>query len=154
MSNLVYPDLSLSARFSRLLCTCAEYAQTILNDAGQASLQLVLLPTLSRISSFRTRSLLVWPHIHLNICASPPHLTVEHVAFSRPTLSTIQHCGSNRPPIELAFSFCGSLLSQRMPEAWRHFTHSLVTHVTKVKFVFACKLPSVFGQGPIAQGST
>ena len=44
--------------------------------------------------------------------------------FSRPTLSAIQHCGSNRRPVELAFfCFCGTLLSQRMSEAWRHFIH-------------------------------
>jgi hypothetical protein len=153
MSNLVYPDLSLSARFSRPLCTCAEYAQTILNDAWQASLQLVLLQLCLEYHHFGLGPSLCG-HTSISTCASPPHLTVEHVAFSRPTLSTIQHCGSNRRPIELAFSFCGTLLSQRMPEAWRHFTHSLVTHVTKVKFVFACKLSSVFGQGPIAQGST
>ena len=49
MSNLVYPDISrhyphaLAIRYAlELLEACAEYAQTISDDVGQASLQLVL----------------------------------------------------------------------------------------------------------------
>ena len=104
MSNPVYPD---SARFSRPLCTGAsraraEYAQTISDDVGQASLQLVL-PQLYLVYHHSGLDPFSCGHTSISTYASPPHLTVEMSPFSRPTLRAIQHCGSNRRPVELAF---------------------------------------------------
>ena len=107
MSNSVpRPLLTFFARFSRPLCTGASgglrwICPNHLRRCWTSFSSIGATPTLSRISSFRTRSFLVWPHIHLNmrISATPNCWTCRLLAGQH---STIQYCGSNRRPIEFA----------------------------------------------------
>jgi hypothetical protein len=87
MSSLVYPHLSLhyqhalAVRYALVhLEACAKYAQTILNDVGQASLQ-SLLPQLYLEYHHSRLGPSLCGHTSISTCASLPHLTVEHVAF-------------------------------------------------------------------------
>ncbi|XBI46280.1 hypothetical protein VPH35_110569 [Triticum aestivum] len=73
--GLPRPILTFSARFSHPLCTGASgglrwICPNHLRRCWTSFSSIGATPTLSRISSFRTRSFLVWPHIHLNICIS------------------------------------------------------------------------------------
>jgi hypothetical protein len=70
--GLPRPLLTFSARFIRPLCTGASgglrwICPNHLRRCWTSFSSIGATPTLSRISSFRTRSFLVWPHIHLNM---------------------------------------------------------------------------------------
>jgi hypothetical protein len=87
--------LTLSVCFSHPLCTDASgglrwICLNHLKWYWTSFLAIGATPTLSGILSFRTWSLLVWPHIYLNM----------HISA---TLSTIQYCVSNNRSIELPF---------------------------------------------------
>ena len=76
--GLPRPLLTFSARFIRPLCTGASgglrwICPNHLRRCWTSFSSIGATPSLSRISSFRTRSFLVWPHIHLNmrISATP-----------------------------------------------------------------------------------
>ena len=80
MPSLVYPYLSRQYQHTLIFCyalalleACVVYAQTISDNVGQASLQLVL-PQLYLVYHHSG-------HTSISTYASPPHLTVEHVAF-------------------------------------------------------------------------
>src|SRR3954451_470856 len=76
-----------------------------------------------RITSFRIRSFLVWPHAHLNmrISATPSCWTCRLLVGQHSAPYNI--AGRIAVLQNLPFSFCGTLLSQRTPEALRHFSH-------------------------------
>uniref|UniRef100_A0A0A9GPH8 Uncharacterized protein n=1 Tax=Arundo donax TaxID=35708 RepID=A0A0A9GPH8_ARUDO len=73
--------------------------------------------------SFRIRSFLVWPHIHLSMCISATlnHWPCRLLVSQHSALYNI--AGLIVILQNLPFNFCGTLSSQRTPEAWRHFIH-------------------------------
>jgi hypothetical protein len=78
-------------------------------------------PSLSRMSSFRTRYLLVWPQIHRSMRISAMfscltcHLLVDQCSapYNMAGRIAVLH--------NLPFSFTGILGSHKTSEAWRHF---------------------------------
>ena len=78
-------------------------------------------PTLSRITSFRTLSLLVCPQNHRNIRISATLSCWTCCLFVDQHSALYNIAGRIAVLLNLPFSFCGTLLSQSMPEACRHF---------------------------------
>ena len=86
--GLPRPLLTLSARLNRPICSGASeglhwICPNHLRRCWTSFSSICATPTLSRITSFRIRSFLVWPHAHLNmrISATPScwrcHLLVD-----------------------------------------------------------------------------
>jgi hypothetical protein len=80
-------------------------------------------PTLSRISSFWTRSLLVWPHIQRNIriSATLSCWTCRLLVGQHSALYNI--AGRIAILYNLPFSLCGTRWSHKTYAACRHFNH-------------------------------
>jgi hypothetical protein len=48
---------------------------------------------------------------------------LDVLSFCSSVICTIHHCRSNRRPVEFTFSLFETFLSQRMLDAYHHFTH-------------------------------
>jgi hypothetical protein len=124
MSSLIFLYLSYHYRSDLLPCyesvppgTSIRYIQTISNDVAQAC----VTPNLSCMSSFRARSLLVWPQIDYSI-----HISATLSCWTRRLLIAQHYAPCNMAGriavrYNLLFSLCGTLGSQKTPETWCHF---------------------------------